>query len=76
MDFETAYQLSREIEKTHRPPLIVAGFRRQRPYELDSWAIDVMNQSTNRIATLDEKDDWEVRLSSLLATSEPGSSHD
>jgi hypothetical protein len=72
VDFQNAYELSREIEAAHRPPLIVAGFRRMRPFDLESWAIDVLNQSTSEIATLDEKDDWEVRISSLLKTSTPG----
>ena len=72
MDFETAFQLSKEIEMAHRPPLVVAGFRRQRLDELDSWAIDVINLSTNQTATIDEKDDWEKRLGELLAESGAG----
>ena len=70
MDFETAVRLSKEIEAAHRPPLMIAGFRRQRPYDLESWAIDVLNERTNERTTSVEKDDWESRLGGLLVATE------
>ncbi|HEX5141435.1 MAG TPA: hypothetical protein VFX19_10845 [Dehalococcoidia bacterium] len=62
MDFVTANRVAQDLED-HYEGLMVAGFRRtvlDRPH--DSWAIDIVNPSTGRMVTIDEKDDWEVQL--------------
>lgn len=69
MDFQTAYELSRRIEQKESD-FIVVGFRRMRARDNDSWAIDIMNNETERVATIDEKDLWEVRLAELLPAEE------
>ena len=66
MDFETAVQLSKQIEET-QPDLIVMGFRRMRADALDSWALDLMNRQTEKTATVDEKDLWEVRIAEIVS---------
>jgi hypothetical protein len=58
MDFESAVNVSRDIEQTF-DGLLVAGFRRMSSERLDSWAIDVVDPDSGRQVTLDEKDDWE-----------------
>jgi hypothetical protein len=64
MDFESAVELSKEIE-VRQPELIVTGFRRMRADAQDSWAIDIMNRQTERVATVDEKDLLEVRVAEI-----------
>ena len=67
MDFETALNLAQTVERAH-PQLIVAGYRlmsTERP--IDSWALDLVDRATGKMITLDEKDDWERRLSELSA---------
>ena len=67
MDFETAVDLAQSVERSH-PHLIVAGYRltsMERP--VDSWALDLVDRATGKMITLDEKDDWERRLSELSA---------
>ena len=66
MDFETASTVSREIEGAHYPGLVVVGFRRQRWDDLASWALDVLNPRTGKMATVDEKDDWATRLTGIM----------
>jgi hypothetical protein len=61
MDFESAVAVSRELEATFEQ-LLVSGFRRTSDERIDSWAIDVVDPETGRLATLDEKDDWECVL--------------
>lgn len=51
MDFESAVDLSRQIEQNFRPPLLVVGFRRQREEDPDSWAIDLLESSTRQLVT-------------------------
>ena len=58
MDFESAVAVSRELEATFEQ-LLVSGFRRTSSERIDSWAIDVVDPETGRLASLDEKDDWE-----------------
>jgi hypothetical protein len=58
MDFESAVAVSRELEQSFER-LLVSGFRRTSGERTDSWAIDVVDPETGRLATLDEKDDWE-----------------
>jgi hypothetical protein len=58
MDFESAVNLSHELERTF-DRLLVSGFHRTTSERIDSWAIDVVDLETGRLATLDEKDDWE-----------------
>jgi hypothetical protein len=58
MDFASAVAVSRELEATFEQ-LLVSGFRRTSGERIDSWAIDVVDPETGRLATLDEKDDWE-----------------
>lgn len=58
MDFESAVAVSRELEQSFER-LLVSGFRRTSGERIDSWAIDVVDPETGRLATLDEKDDWE-----------------
>jgi hypothetical protein len=71
MEFKTAFRLSQEIEHAHAPELVVVGFRRQRWEDLASWAIDILNTRSNQMATLGEKDDWQVRLERIgVATGE------
>jgi hypothetical protein len=66
MDFETAFKVSQDIEREHAPNVIAVGFRRQRWDAPDSWAVDLLNSDTGQMVTLDEKDDWEVRLKGLV----------
>jgi hypothetical protein len=66
MDFETAIAIAPHLEQSY-PELVVSGVRRMsysRPF--DSWAVDIFNPQTGRMATLDEKDDWEGRLRGLF----------
>ena len=58
MDFESAVSLSQELERSFER-LLVSGFRRTTSERIDSWAIDVVDPDSGRLATLDEKDDWE-----------------
>jgi len=58
MDFESAVELSRELERSFQR-LLVSGFRRTSGERIDSWAIDIVDPETGRLATLDEKDEWE-----------------
>ena len=58
MDFASAVAVSRELEESFEQ-LLVSGFRRTSGERIDSWAIDVVDPETGRLATLDEKDDWE-----------------
>jgi hypothetical protein len=58
MDFETAVNLSRDVEQAY-DGLLVSGFHRTSRERLDSWAIDVVEADSGRLVTLDEKDDWE-----------------
>ena len=64
MDFETAVGLAKQVEET-KPDLIVMGLRRTRPEALDSWALDIMNRQTQKVATVDEKDLWEARIAEI-----------
>jgi hypothetical protein len=64
MDFETAFQLSKQIEVA-QPDLIVMGFRRLRAEAPDSWALDIMHRETQKVATVDEKDLWEARIAEI-----------
>jgi hypothetical protein len=64
MDFETAVELSKQIEEK-APGLVVMGFRRMRADALDSWALDIMNKDTQKVATIDEKDLWERRIAEI-----------
>jgi hypothetical protein len=66
MDFETAVQVSREIENKYPKDIVVAGFRRQRWDAPDSWAVDIVEPGTGKMITLDEKDDWATRLKELV----------
>jgi len=59
MDFESAVALSGQVEREY-PALIVGGFRRMsRERPQDSWAIDIVERTTGRMVTLDEKDAWQ-----------------
>jgi len=58
MDFESAVNVSRELERSF-DRLLVSGFRRTASERINSWAIDVVDPDSGRMATLDEKDDWE-----------------
>ena len=64
MDFETAVELSKQIEEKE-PALVVMGFRRMRADALDSWALDIMNKDTQKVATIDEKDFGEGRIAEI-----------
>ena len=66
MDFESAYELSQQVDQIYGPGLIVAGFRRQRFDDLNSWALDVVHIRSGSMLTLDEKDDWQKRISELM----------
>jgi hypothetical protein len=61
MDFHTATELAKEVEAKDNT-LVVAGFRRMRTEDPDSWALDIVNAKTGRMITLDEKDLWPERL--------------
>ena len=61
MDFENAVNLAPEVEKAY-PGVVVTGVRRMSYTRADSWAIDIVNPRTGQLLTLDEKDDWEVRM--------------
>ena len=62
MDFPAAVALSETMARTY-PALMVAGFRRTSlEHPVDSWALDVVDPETGRMVTLDEKDDWQIRL--------------
>ena len=58
MDFETAVSLSHELEQSF-DRLVISGFRRTSAERIDSWAVDVVDPDTGRLASIDEKDDWE-----------------
>lgn len=62
MDFPAAVALSETMARTY-PALMVAGFRRTSlEHPVDSWALDIVDPETGRMVTLDEKDDWQIRL--------------
>ena len=65
MDFESAVALSPLVEKTY-PGVVVVGVRRMSFSRADSWALDLLNPKTGRMITLDEKDDWERRLTEVM----------
>jgi hypothetical protein len=58
MDFDTAVQISTQVERAF-PSLIVGGFRRLSREREDSWAVDVVQPDSGQLVTLDEKDDWD-----------------
>ncbi len=58
MDFETAVQISTQVERSY-PSLTVGGFRRLSREREDSWAVDIVQPDSGRLVTLDEKDDWD-----------------
>ena len=58
MDFETAVQISSQVENSF-PSLTVGGFRRLSREREDSWAVDIVQPDSGRMVTLDEKDDWD-----------------
>jgi hypothetical protein len=58
MDYETAVQISGQVERSF-PSLVVGGFRRLSREQESSWAIDIIQPDSGRMVTLDEKDDWE-----------------
>lgn len=62
MDFASAAFVCKAIDERYGG-LRVAGFRRtdfDRPES--SWAIDIIDPTSGRMETLDEKDDWTERL--------------
>ncbi len=62
MDFPDAVALSETMARTY-PALMVAGFRRtSMEHPTDSWALDIVDPETGRMVTLDERDDWQIRL--------------
>ena len=58
MDYETAVQISTQVERSF-PNLVVGGFRRLSREREDSWAVDIVQPDSGRLVTLDEKDDWD-----------------
>jgi hypothetical protein len=58
MDFETAVQISTQVERVF-PSLTVGGFRRLSREREDSWALDIVQPDSGQMVTLDEKDDWD-----------------